>query len=126
MGFGFFGEVYAGFDRRRPPLSQIASLLHINSFGAPKGRVSESCKRAIRGGYAAKTPQQPEEWELQRKTAEGRAQTPGGGKSKWGGYIQRKRGRQASRFSHGTPPSPSQWGTRLLPCSFVPHAVRSN
>jgi len=26
---------------------------------------------------------------------------------------------------NGTPPSPSLWRTRLLPCSFPPHAVRS-
>jgi len=39
--------------------------------GREVGRISESCKMAKRGGFAAMTPQQPEEWELRRKTAEG-------------------------------------------------------
>ena len=40
----------------------------------------ESCKRAVRGGFAAITPQQPEEWELWRKTAGGSPQGAAAGR----------------------------------------------
>jgi len=89
------------------------------------------------GGYNQKTPQQPDERELRRKTAEGSPQgaPPGGGKSKWGGYneITPQRSGAATTSASvigtpyvvATPPSPSLWRTHLLTCSYPPHAVRA-
>ena len=70
-----------------------------------RGRMPESCKREIRGGFDAMTPQQPEEWELRRKTAEGSPQGAAAGRrqvkvgrlqpdyapAEWGGYNRELR-----------------------------------
>jgi len=67
-----------------------------------RGGISESCKRVIRGGFAAMTPQQPEEWELRRKTAEGSPQGAAAGRRQVKvGRLQRAQA----------------WRTRLLTCS---------
>ena len=72
------------------------------------GRISESCKRAIRGGFAAMTPQQS-----------GAATTSA---SVIGMPCSRVTP-PSPRLWRTRPPSPSLCRTRLLTCSYPPHAL---
>ena len=71
-------------------------------------------QRPQRRAYLRKL-QKAKTWRLRRDDAP----------AEWSGYNERKRDRHALRCSHGTPPSPSLWRTRLLTCSYLPHAARA-